>query len=503
MHLLNRRQFMKAVGLAGLSGLLPGTRDVTALSLSDRQPNILFLAVDDLKPLLGCYGTPLVKSPHIDRLAATGTVFLNNHCQQAVCGPSRASLLTGLRPDTTRVWDLQTRMRDVLPDVLTLPQYFKAQGYETVGMGKIFDGRCCDGWGSQDTRSWTGPFVSTGGRLYADPDKAASKPTAAQLSRANRPATECADVADDLYQDGQLAVTGVRELKRLAKQDRPFFLGVGFKKPHLPFCAPKKYWDLYEREQFHLPAFQKHSEQGPDIAYHNWGELRTGYTDIPARGPMTRDKQLELIHGYHACVSYVDAQIGRLLDELRAQGLEQNTVVVLWGDHGWHLGDHDLWCKHSNFEQATRSTLIMRTPGVSNGGHRVKAPTEFVDIFPTLCDLAGLTVPAVLQGTSLKSLCQNPEASVKAVAVSQYPRSLEGKPVMGYAYRSDRYRYVQWIQKDYRKGDTTGPVVARELYDYQVDPNETRNRVDDPALRDIVTWFEERIGPDIETGVMR
>jgi len=484
----SRRCFLKLLGGAGLACSMG---DLSYCMQAPRpKPNVLFIAVDDLKPLLGCYGRARVKSPNIDRLASSGMVFLNGHCQQAVCGPSRASLLTGLRPDTTEVWDLKTRMRDIIPDILTLPQHFKNNRYRVEGMGKIFDGRCCDGWGSQDRRSWSVPFIAVGGKFYADEGKSSSKPSSKDRSKANRPSTECADVPDSVYQDGQLAIEGSKAIRRLVRKNTPFFLAVGFKKPHLPFTAPKKYWDMYERSEFELPEYQKQSKDGPDIAYHTSGELRSGYTDIPLRGPITRDKQLELIHGYHACVSFVDAQIGRLLDELRVQGAEDNTIVVLWGDHGWHLGDHNLWCKHTNFEQATRSAFVIRAPGTKGVGGKTNAPAEFVDIFPTLCDLAKLPIPPQLEGASLVPVLNDPQASVKDVAISQYPRSSNGKPVMGYAYRSERYRYIEWIRKDYRKGQKHGAVVSRELYDYEKDPMETTNAVDLPEYREVVRKFE-------------
>jgi len=449
----SRRRFLKMASGAGLACALP------SVSYSQRArnpgPNVLFIAVDDLKPLLGCYGYTKVKSPNIDKLASSGMVFLNGHCQQAVCGPSRASLLTGLRPDTTKVWDLKTRMRDILPDVLTLPQHFKNNGYQVEGMGKIFDGRCCDGWGSQDRLSWTVPFIAVGGKFYAEKGKSSSKPARQDRSKTNRPSTECADVPDSVYQDGQLAIEGSKAIRRLARRNSPFFLAVGFKKPHLPFTAPKKYWDMYDRSEFALGEYQKQSKGGPDIAYHNSGELRSGYTDIPPKGPIPRDKQLELIHGYYACVSFVDAQIGKLLDELRGQRAEGNTIVVLWGDHGWHLGDHNLWCKHTNFEQATRSAFVIRAPGTKAVGNRTSAPAEFVDVFPTLCDLAKLPLPLQLEGESLVPVLNDSQVTVKDVAISQYPRSFNGRAVMGYAYRSKRYRYVEWIRaQSYRENST-------------------------------------------------
>ena len=473
---ISRRRFLTYAGAS-----LPALGGLGATAQSRRRPpNILFIAVDDLKPMLGCYGDDKIKSPNIDRIAERGMVFRNNLCQQAVCGPSRASLLTGLRPDTTRVWDLATRMRDMIPDVLTLPQYFKQKGYTTLGMGKIFDGRCCDGWGSQDKASWSAPFLKTGGRLYANKKFSSQKPTAKNRDKVQRPPTECADVEDTVYTDGMAGQLGAEILRKLSSEKNPFFLAVGFVKPHLPFCAPKKYWDLYKRKEFRVHPFQERSKNGPDIAYHDSGELRGGYTDVPRKGPLSEEKQLELIHGYHAAVSFMDAQVGKLLDEMDRQGVVDNTIVVLWGDHGWHLGDHGMWCKHSNFEQASRAPLLIAAPKARAKGGSADSPTEFVDIFPTLCDLAGLPIPSQLEGASLVPILNDPLASVKAAAIGQYPRSDGGKRVMGYAYRTRRYRYVEWVRKDYRKGEKTGPVIARELYDYEKDPMEKVNAIDDP-----------------------
>lgn len=481
-----------------------------------KKPNILFIAVDDLKPDMGAYGNKLVKTPHIDRLAARGTTFLRNYCQQAVCGPTRASLMTGMRPDFTRVWDLKTRMRDINPNILSLPQYLITQGYSTQGIGKIYDSRCVDS--QYDGPSWSVPYYSqadeyfsseTGKPAYYYQLPATKKlveqyrvealekgiPPAQvreEVLRHIKPATECADVPDNAYVDGAVALKAKDLLKALQTSDKPFFLGVGFSKPHLPFVAPKKYWDLYQREDIPLASFQAHSKNGPPMAYHASGELRS-YTDI---SPLCRDsshmqlpneKQKELIHAYYAAISYTDAQIGLLLETLDSLGMRDNTIIVLWGDHGWHLGDHDLWCKHSNFEQATRAPLIVSAPGMRPS--RTNSPTEFVDVFPTLCDLIGVAIPSHLQGKSLEPLMKNPNARVKDFAVSQYPRSGSGAELqrlgyaepkcMGYSLRTHRYRYTLWVSNPHpgQQPFEESMVVAREMYDYRLDPAESRNVV--------------------------
>jgi len=471
-----------------------------SLAAQDR-PNVLFIAVDDLKPLLNSYGQDFMHTPHIDKLAGKGVLFSNAHCQQAVCGPSRASLLTGMRPDYTGVWDLKTRMRDINPEILAMPQYFKNNGYTTVAIGKIYDPRCV---GRQyDEASWSVPYsVSseyTYPEEYGEPalsyyareeskvivDKLTIEAREAgagnihkYVSERYKPSTECADFPDDAYMDGQICNNALGYLDELSEQDDPFFLAVGFKRPHLPFAAPKKYWDLYERDEVQLAAYQKPVIDGVDIAYHKHGELQS-YSDIPRlesfsdifSNLLSQDKQRELIHGYYASVSFIDAQVGKIMMRLKKLGLDENTIVILWGDHGWHLGDHALWCKHSNFEQATRVPFIISYPGIEQGAYN--HPVEFVDIFPTLCDASGLKIPSHLQGQSLVPALKDLDYSVKEYAVSQFDRG----PTHGYSLRDDRYRLTIWMKNNYR---TFMPydkelVLDCELYDYQEDPNETQN----------------------------
>ncbi len=419
--------------------------------------NVLFIAIDDLKPILGSYGDTLIQTPNLDRLADDGTIFRNNHCQQAVCGPSRASLLTGRRPDFTQVWNLHTLIRDINPNIVTLPQYFKQNGYETAATGKVFDPRSVDN--GHDNVSWSIPYAKVSGSRW--------------IYSTEKISTESGDVPDTSLVDGKIALKGMELLQSLAAGSNPFFLAVGFKKPHLPFVAPQKYWDLYDRNDFSIHPFQQDSTNAPDFAFQPGWELRN-YVDIPKEDPIPEEKQKELIHGYHACVSFVDVQVGMLLDQLDSLGLRDNTIVIVWGDHGWHLGDHDMWAKHTNFEQATRSPMIISVPGIS-GGKKSDSPTEFVDIFPTLCELTGLNIPQDLEGISLVPILENPDTMVKQYAISQYHRTSAGEKLEGYALRTKRYRYVEWVSggfKSFMHYDENN-VVARELYDYQTDPLET------------------------------
>ncbi len=463
-----------AVGIAALAAAL-GAPAAGREKVPPRL-NVLFIAADDLKPLLGCYGAPVVKSPCIDRLAARGLVFTRAYCQQAVCAPSRNSLLTGLRPDTIGIYDLATFFRTKVPDAVTLPQLFRKNGYRTQSIGKIYH----TGHGNRDDAlSWSEPSIRPGGQ-YALPESTEArrkrmkeaKERGQDASRLQGPATECADVPDDAYADGKIAAEAVRRLGEM--KDGPFFLAVGFLKPHLPFCAPKKYWDLYDRASFRAPDVQKLPEGAPAFAGHNSGELRK-YCDIPPVEPLTAAQASELIHGYHAAVSYVDAQVGRLLDALDRLGLAGRTAVVLWGDHGWHLGDHGLWCKHTNFEQAARVPLILSVPGQRRPGSRTGALAEFVDIYPTLAGLCGLKPPETIEGTSLAPLLEDPDRPWKRAAFHLYPRGIRGQGSgMGRAVRTARHRLVEWTVrgKDFR---------ALELYDYQSDPDETVNLAAKPG----------------------
>ena len=472
-----------------------------------QKTNILFIPVDDLKPMIGAYGDTIIKTPNIDRLASSGTVFLNTSCQQAICGPSRASLLTGMYPDYTQIWDLRTKMRDKNPDILTIPQHFKNNGYITVGIGKTFDNRCVDNGIDMDKPSWSVPYLRVNSKRYANPEVNAAWQRAEQLVEGRkfevnymrakaisdlggpmcRPSTESLNVPDETYADGANARKALKVLEQLAKSDKPFFFSVGFSKPHLPFIAPKKYWDLYDRDKISISEFQKRAENSPDIAYkgYNLGEI-SSYSDIPDQGPLTVQKQKELIHGYMAATSYVDAQIGLILDKLETLGLRNKTVIILWGDHGFHLGDHGLWTKHTNFEQAVRSPLIISAPK-GYEANKNNVPSEFVDIFPTLCELSNIETPVHLPGKSLVPIMKKNTNFLRYAALSQYPR---GNSRMGYTLRSEKVRYVKWMRMDYKSGERKGTVIATELYDYDNDPMETLNLSNNPRYKLVVESFE-------------
>lgn len=448
---------------------------------ASRAANVLLITIDDLRPQLGCYGDPVVRSPHIDKLAAGGVVFERAYCQQALCSPSRTSLLTGLRPDTTRVYDIETHFRKHLPDAVTLPQLFKNSGYHAQGLYKVFHMAGFDPaiGNLDDPPSWTKPTYLPKKSVYG-PEGAARLAQAYERLRAagKRPsyrdlprslAAEAPDIGDAELSDGEVAREAVRALRQL--RDQKFFLAVGFYKPHLPFVAPKAYWDLYRESDLRLAENEFPPHGAPPWSVPPLRELRS-YADVPDEGPLPEALKRHLLHGYLACVSYVDAQVGLVLDELARLGLDQTTTVILLGDHGYQLGEHGAWAsKHSNFETSTRAPLIVRTPGMKAAGAKSRALVEFVDVYPTLAEIAGLRAPEHLEGVSFRPLLDEPRRAWKKAAFSQYPRN----SLMGRTLTDGRFRYTEWLHSD-------GTLEAAELYDHSADPQENVNRAADPAL---------------------
>lgn len=423
------------------------------------RPNVLFIPVDDLRPQLGCYGRGHMVTPHIDRLADEGVVFTRAYCQVPVCGATRASLLTGVRPTRQRFVTYKTWVDEDLPGALTLPEHFRNHGYETVSVGKVFHNRT-----DTASRSWCNdPWHPRTAGNWRDYQKGANI-AVAEARGGIGPPFECADVPDNAYFDGQIADRAIEELHRLRDGGRPFFLAAGFIKPHLPFNAPTRYWDMYRRDDVDLADNPCAPDGAPTQALHNWGELRQ-YTDVPAEGPLPEETARSLVHGYYAATSFTDAQVGRLLDELGRSGLRESTVVVLWGDHGWQLGEHGLWCKHCNFNTSLNAPLVISAPDV--GPRRASsALVEFTDVFPTLCALAGLPVPEHLEGTSLVPVLAEPEREWKQAVFSRYMK--------GDSVRTDKHLYTRWTTDD-------GTVTARMLYDHDVDPDENRNVAEQAA----------------------
>lgn len=455
-----------ALGLASLGSLFAAT-----------PPNILFIAADDLRLELNCYGQTHVRTPNFDRLAAEGILFDRAYCQQAVCHPSRASLMTGKLPDAIGVTSLYTDLRVAAPEVVTIPQHFRKHGYLAESYGKIFH----NGHGHHgDPGSWTVPphRFGTGQQYMLESNREAKRLNRERLAEAeaagrplagpkNGPPVERSENSYSEYSDGAMMENARKGLKRMAAGSQPFFLAVGFSKPHLPFNAPEKYWKLYDPDSITLPDNPYPPKDAPSYALHTNGELRS-YQGVPSRGSIPDELTLELRHGYYACVTYIDSLLGDLLGDLDSMDLRANTIIVFWSDHGFKLGEHSLWHKHTNFELDCRVPFMISAPGFRTG-QRTGSLVELLDLFPTLCDLASLPIPEDLEGTSLRPILKNPANSVRQFARSQYPR---GRDVMGYAIKTDRYRYVEWT-------DTrSNRILARELYDHFIDGQENVNQAD-------------------------
>jgi len=502
-----------------------------------KRTNVLLITVDDLRPELGCYGNLMIKSPNIDRLAKRGMVFEKTFCQDAVCSPSRTSMLTGLRPDTTQIYDNDTHFRTYNPNVITLPQQFRRNGYHSLAMGKVYHSQWDQAYVGRrldDPPSWSEPawfpsvvqfyFTPEGKNIareiYARTTQCklhqggmcvhSCRNSKKQLTEINLAdpkydewkqhfvmglVTEAPDVPDDLLYDGQVASRAISTLRRL--QNQPFFMAVGFIRPHIPSVAPKRYWDLYEASQFKLADSPLPPRGAPAWTLPNEHD-HSHYCDIPLDGaPLDDNLARRLIHGYYATVSFMDAQVGRVLAELDLLGLSDNTIVVLWGDHGYHLGENSRWGKQTCYEMATRQPLIIAVPGMKNQGSTSPALVEAVDIYPTLCELADLPLPTGIEGVSMTPLLDDPGRPWKTAVFSQYPRpvrrsepgvlaGLDDK--MGYAIRTERYRYVEWHYIT-----RPGEIAGCELYDHQVDPTESVNLADQSDQAELVQRLHEQL----------
>jgi iduronate 2-sulfatase len=432
--------------------------DAAATTQTDKRPNVLFIIVDDLRPAIGAYGDDVVQTPNIDALAASGFVFDNAFATVPVCGASRASMLSGRKPTTERFIWFDARLDRDLPEAPSLPGHFKDNGYHTLANGKVFDGSedSATAWSEplwNPSGDWTSSIART--TRHQDLQKAYLNNPAGVTG----PAFERLDVDDASYPDGKLADKTIADLERLRNTTAPFFLAVGFRKPHLPFNVPEKYWKLYDASDFHLPSTYDGGPEGaPARSVHNSPELRNQYSGIPEQGPLGETQALNLIHAYHAAVSYADAQVGKVLDALTNYGLADETIVVLVGDHGWNLGDHSMWTKHNLFDVTLHTPMLLRDP--TRGHGRIPAVVDFLDIFPTLTELADLPTPDELDGVSLVRVLDDPTATVKPASFSRW---FDGESV-----RTTDYRYTEWR-------DEAGVTTDRMLFDLRRDPDETHN----------------------------
>lgn len=444
-----------------------------------QKPNVLFIVVDDLRPELGCYGVEQIHSPNIDKLASEGVMFKNSFCNISVCGASRSSILTGEYPTRTRFTTYFTRIEEDAPGVTTLPGQFAKNGYYTTSLGKVIH-HLDDALQSWTETPWRPDYpnsihVQEYWRDYRSPDNIWTKDTLQPAGMVG-PAWEHAEVPDSAYYDGKIANKAISKLNELANSEQPFFLAVGFLKPHLPFNAPAKYWDMYSREEIDKAPNPFFPQNAPKESFYNYGELRN-YANIPNdKKPLDEKTSRALKHGYYACVSYTDALIGRVLTTLEQTGLDKNTIVVLWGDHGYSLGEHTHWCKHTCFYNALHTPLIIKAPGYKAA--KTEALISYVDIFPTLCELAGLPLPETLQGESAVAILKNPEKK-GGYEFCRYPN---GESVV-----TNRYIYTEYYNPK------TGGYLSNMLYDHKNDPQENVNVADEPEYQKTVAELREKL----------
>ncbi len=470
MNQLTRRKFIKILGSSAMA--VPFSCSLSSKSLKNEKPNILFIAVDDLRPQLGCYGNNEIISPHIDSLASESLVFDHAYCQQPICMASRASLMSGYRPDFNNIYNCGP-LTDLVPNALTINKHFENNGYAIWASGKIYH------YGSDRKQQFGDRYVKPKGdwqgRGYlANESIEIIKEYQNQggPGGGRGPAFEAPDVPDNAYHDGIMTEMAIEQLQKFKDSENPFFMALGFKKPHLPFNAPKKYWDMYSEQDIKLADNPFLPKNATKYTPYNFGELRN-YYGIPKNSePFSDDLNRTLKHGYYACVTYIDTQIGMVLTELEKLKLRENTIIILWGDHGWKLGEHGMWCKHTPFELDCRVPMIISVPGSSSAGKRVTSFAEFVDIYPTLCELCGLELPEHLQGDSLVPVIKNPDKPGKAAAYTQWPKSHRTDPekvITGYSVKTKFYRYTEWTR------NSTGEVLAKELYNHENDPDENVN----------------------------
>ncbi|MGB3799083.1 MAG: sulfatase [Lewinella sp.] len=447
--------------------------------------NVVVIIADDLSNTLGCYGAAGVISPNIDRLAARGIKFDRAYCQASLCNPSRASILSGRRPHQLGIWDNDPHFRGIYPRLVTLPQHFKENGYHSVGIGKIFHNwaQAIEG----DPISWSEPQIHHWG-IHAQDWYVAGRVYRAHTDLPKGAAVQSVDVPDEAYLDGRIANAAVDKLREL--QETPFFLAVGFWKPHLPYNAPQRYWDLYDRNKLPQVIYTDPVGGVSEFNYVDSDEARS-YTDVPKEGPVPVDKQQELRHGYLAAISYLDAQVGKILDELDRLDLTDNTTIVFVSDHGYHAGEHGQFGKWTNFEQGTRVPLIIASPGNTRPKTASNSLVELVDLYPTLLEVADLPAPRdedKMGGTSILTVLKDPTASVNSYAVSQISRPLGAGPdfgILGSTIRNADYRYTEWTDR------ATDSILAQEFYDLTDNMFTVDNRANDPryanqlqALRD-------------------
>ncbi len=487
----------------------------TQQTKSKKTPNILFIAIDDLRPELGIYGNKMIHSPNIDALGRDGVIFEQAYVQQALCAPSRASVMTGLRPASTKVRTLWDKLRDSIPNAVTMPQYFAQKGYTTTAIGKIYHNT------DPDPKSWSDPKIfleqfpfnpeciyATEENLQVQKDKLSRPPKAGNKYERNKPDrfghyyvrgnfTEMADVPDETFYDGAQTLVAIDKLEALTKAGNPFFFGIGFYRPHSPYIVPKKYWDLYDRDSIPMAVNPYVPENAPDFSVNTNTELKA-YADFtnapsPLEGSISEADARRVKHGYYAAVSYTDAQVGKVIHKLKELGIYEETIIVLWSDHGYKLGEHNGWSKFTNYNIDTHAPLIIKSNQAKDNKHRVSQMVEMVDLYPTLCDMMGLETPDNLEGISLVPHISKTTSTGKEAIFSSYRKEHHwavprGNEQLGNSILTKDYHYVRW------QSWTDGSFTAAELYDLKNDPLENKNVAGLPEYQAIVEQMQEQLG---------
>ena len=428
--------------------LINGKLNIKNIEHKDK-PNVIFISVDDLRPQLNCYGKKQIFSPNIDSLALSSYLYKNAVCNYPVCGASRASVLTGLRPNYKRFTNYKSRADVDAPDVMTIGKWFKKNGYYTISNGKIFHNK------NDSPESWSEPAwrADKNWRDYQTQKNI-------DIAKENNGVANSYEIGENQineYADSKMINKSINDIKKLKLQNQPFLLSIGFLKPHLPFNAPKKFWDLYQESKIKLATNRFQPKNSPNVSMHTYGELRK-YIDIPENKDISIPDSIQriLIQGYYACVSYIDNEIGRLIDELKKNKLYDNSIIILWGDHGWQLGEHSLWAKHCNYQTSLKVPLIVKYPNQKNQ-IQINSIVELVDIYPTLCELCNIDKPDHLQGKSLVNLNENN----KSIGYSKYHK--------GWTVTTNDYSYTEW------RNNNSDTSFAKMMYNLIKDPNENNN----------------------------
>jgi iduronate 2-sulfatase len=485
--MIQLRKLSFVFGLFMISTTICCCQSNTNEKKEQKKYNVLFIAIDDLRTELNCYGASHINSPNIDKLAAEGVMFKQAYVQQAICMASRASIMSGIRPERLGIYTGEA-VQDLMPDVLTMNKFFKQNGYNIASCGKIYHH-------GKDTKNQFGedemtPNGTWSGRGYVTPE--AIEKIALNTEFHRGPAYEFAEVNDTIYKDGLNTLNAVRKMEELSKDDKPFFLAVGLSKPHLPFVAPKKYWDMYPASSIELTDLRERPENSYEQAIRTRGELNSYYGMPQQYDEIDDATALNLRRAYYACVSYADAQVGNLMKQLDELDIRDNTIVVLWGDHGYKLGDYNSWCKWTNMNIDTNVPFIFNTPN-GKKGLVSKSPVETLDIYPTLAELCGLETPVHLEGQSIVPLLNEPDQQMDRIVYTMWPitRQDYDRTIIGYSAKSSRFNYVEWVKLN------TGETVATELFDHQVDPMETKNVVGDISYKEDIKFLAQKVSERI------